>query len=96
MIEAKKYREDHRESNPGLHLLYVKWACRNLQAIDNCVQVLNRLHQTPLNSIICKMLDERSKLVNEDAAYAEADEILKEIKSVEIDMPEQNLRELEA
>lgn len=71
-----KFKTDHRKSNPGLHMLYTKWAVTHLSAIDECLEKLNAFSNLNMLDITSAMRDEREKLVKTNAAYAEAQEIL--------------------
>ena len=73
------FKEDHRKTNPGLHLLYVKTAVVHLTVIDECLKKLE--YQSNLNMLdsIQALYKERGKLVKNNAAYADAQEILDSI-----------------
>lgn len=70
------FLEDRREDKPGLHLLYVKWGCQHLRAIDNCIKQLGAFSNGNLHDTIMALAEQRQKLVTENAAYADAHEIL--------------------
>ena len=78
--EDKVFTIDNRDSNPHLHMLYVKWAVKHLVAIDKAIECLSDMHNLNLFDIIEAMQIQRDKLINENAAYADADEILNSIK----------------
>ena len=67
---------DHRKTNPGLHLLYVKWAVQHLRAIDLAIQSLGRFSNLNLIDSLSALQIERAKLVEGNAAYTEAHAIL--------------------
>jgi hypothetical protein len=72
-ISGDNFNSDFRKTNPRLHLFYVKLACKNLSIID---RHLTELDATSLVDLSVAVRRERQKLVEEDAAYADAHEIL--------------------
>jgi hypothetical protein len=74
---SKRYQSDNREKNPNLHLLYVKWAARSLAEIDRCIKRIVDIGQVSSLSVVAAMHQERQRLVDTDAAYADADAIIK-------------------
>lgn len=71
-----EYKFDFRKEKPALHLLYVKWACKHLTIIDECMQRLSDQSNLNLTDMLAAMEQERAKLILENAAYADAQEIL--------------------
>ena len=71
-----KFKFDFRKTNPTLHLLYVKWAIANLVAIDRAIRQMTKLNHNSLNEAIWALLKQKEKLIKEDAAHADANEIL--------------------
>lgn len=69
-----------RETNPGLHLLYVKTACKHLAMIDSMIKRVSACSNLNMDNLMFAIIDEREKLVTDDAAYADADEILQSLK----------------
>lgn len=76
---APEFLHDHR-SNPSLHLLYIHGAAHDLSMIDRMLGEINRRSRTPLSSLWLAIRAERDKLVKEEAAYHDADTIIKEYK----------------
>lgn len=74
------FEEDLRSANPGLHHLYFKYALVNLRKIDHCIQTLSACANTSLSAMLLAMQEQREKLVQSDAAYAEAEIQLRELK----------------
>lgn len=75
-IPGDDFESDFRKTNPPLHLFYVKLACRNLSIIDRHLMELDAASSTSLADLSVAVRRERQKLVEEDAAYADAHEIL--------------------
>lgn len=67
---------DWREENPGLHLLYVKWAIKHLSMVHRMIKEL--MGESSLNTYDAAMAlqDWMDKTVRTDAAYADANEML--------------------
>lgn len=79
----QEFATDFREKKPALHLLYVKWACKHLTVIDDCIQRLSDLSNLNLTDMIAAMQEQRDKLVAENAAYVDAQEILDSIAGLD-------------
>ena len=75
-MKTPKFKSDFRKTNPALHLLYVKWAVANLVAIDHATKKLEKQCHCSLFEAIGALVKEKSRLVKEDAAHADAYEIL--------------------
>lgn len=73
------FPKDHRQTNPGLHMLYTKTAVVHLVEIDKAIRTFGNFANLNMLDIQSALFTERKKLVTENAAYAEADEILKSI-----------------
>lgn len=76
------YKEDYRQSNPSLHLLYVKQAVIHLTTINECIIKLDNLSNLNMTDILQAMWSERNKLISSNAAYADAQEIIDSIYEV--------------
>jgi hypothetical protein len=83
------FTEDRRTDNPGLHLLYVKWAIMHLRSIDNALKDLERHSNLNLLDIMQAMHVERQKLVDTNAAYADAQEIITAYRTGKLPEPVQ-------
>lgn len=79
--EKKAFKDDNRKTNPALHLFLVKNACRNLAVIDRCTRMMVDRAALSLMEPIVALEKERMRLVQEDAAYSDADEILSSIRN---------------
>lgn len=75
------FEHDVRDK-PGLHRLYVEWAVRHLAIYEQAIRAFDR--ESNLNMIdgLCALIQERDKLIKTNAAYAEADKLIKIFKSV--------------
>ena len=73
--------ESYRDSDPGLHYLYVRSAIKHLIAIDQVIQRLWDFSNMNLLDSCDALMKERKHLLDTKAAYAEADEWLKEIRA---------------
>ena len=78
-IEKSEFKEDRSVSNPQAHLLYVKWAVKHLVTIDDCIRKISNFSNLNMLEILRVMWEERNKLVRENAAYADAQEIITSI-----------------
>lgn len=76
----RKYIEDWRKENPALHLFYVKCAVTHLVALDQCIERLGSFSNFNLMDAEEALYNAREKLVIENAAYADAEEILNSLK----------------
>ena len=65
-----------RESNPGLHMLYVKNACTHILAINKAIADLGAFSNLNLMDSQVALVNERDKLIKTYPAYYEADELL--------------------
>lgn len=70
------YVDDYRKSNPKLHKLYASSAYRHLMAIDRMISELESFSNINMLDITIVMQNERDKLVRQNAAYAEASNII--------------------
>lgn len=72
----QKFIYNLRSANPACHLLAVKWAAAHLTTIDKCIRLM--MAHSNLNMIDCALAlrSQREKLIRENAAYADAQEIL--------------------
>lgn len=76
--EAKPlFERDERKTNPGLHRLYVEWAVKHLAVFEKAIQAFST--QSNLNALDgpAALFTERDKLIQTNAAYAEADKLIK-------------------
>lgn len=71
---------DHRETNPGLHLLYVKWAVVHLTMIRRSMDYLSTASNCNMFPSVAALGTEYEKLVRENPAYADAEEILQSLE----------------
>jgi hypothetical protein len=78
-LEEKKFKNDYRQSNPGLHLLYVKWAVAHLAAADRMIRELYGFANLNAREMGVALEDAYARLVATDAAYADADEIVRSV-----------------
>lgn len=69
--------EDFSATKPELHRIYVKFAISGLTAIDRAAALIAAESKTSIMGCLMALQTEREKLIQEDAAYAEADELLK-------------------
>jgi hypothetical protein len=74
--DAQKFKEDRRAENPGLHLLYTKGAIIHLTAIDEAIEKFQNFSNLNMDDITVAMRNERLKLVTQNAAYNEAQQML--------------------
>lgn len=77
-----KKKETYADSNPGLHLLYVTWAVEHLAQIEECQKLLGRFSNGNLLNIQSAMDRERLKLIQNNEAYAKAQEILNSVRDI--------------
>jgi hypothetical protein len=78
--QKPEFEDDHRKSNPKLHMLYVKWACKHLTIIDGCIKKMNRESNCNMHDPIEALRNARAKLIKENAAYFDAHEVMNEIR----------------
>lgn len=77
--ETTPHVRDYRDSNPKLHLLYVKWAVEHLSTIDKMAKKLFKFSNTNMYEVGSGLVEAAKKLCRENTAYADADEILRSI-----------------
>lgn len=95
------FRSDFREENPKLHALHVKWALIHLTAVGECYRKLtsfsdlNTYDFSDLNTydFAQALGDVLRRKLQEDAAYAEASEILDSITNVKEGFVDESYRE---
>jgi hypothetical protein len=75
-----EFEDDHRKDNPGLHILYIKWACQHITIIDDCIKKLIRGSGGGVDGPVNSLRKERAKLIKENAAYNDAHDIMNEIR----------------
>lgn len=73
-----QFKEDHRETNPSLHMLYTKWAVRHLTLIDQILEAIASEANGNLLPLYASVEKQRKRLVTRNAAYHDAQEILNE------------------
>lgn len=78
--QKPEFDDDHRKSNPGLHMLYVKWACKHLTIIDGCIKKMNRESNCNMHEPVEALRKSRAGLIANNAAYHDAHEIMNEIR----------------
>lgn len=81
-IVTKSFKEDLRKTNEGLHHLYTMWAVEHLVAIDAAAISLRRFSNLNLNDLQIAIQNERTKLITDNAAYADAQELLVKLQLV--------------
>lgn len=67
---------DVRQSNPGLHLLYVKWAVKHLTMLDRMLHELGSCSNINMNDAFRALFNQRRYLVENNPAYGDAHEML--------------------
>jgi hypothetical protein len=80
LAETRKFKYDWREINPKLHLLYVKNAVEHLSIANAAVKKLLACSNIHSTAIAVAMLKEISKLTRDNAAWADAEEIISSTK----------------
>jgi hypothetical protein len=75
----KEFKEDRRQDKPSLHLLYVKWAVVHLKELHKMLNKLHKFSNGNLLSVTFCLQEEIKKLVNENAAYNDAQRILESV-----------------
>jgi hypothetical protein len=73
------FKADWRKENPSLHLLYVKTAIRHLIILDQMIQRLSDESNLNLLDATVALGREREILVRENAAFADAHEVLRDL-----------------
>ena len=63
-------------SNNTMHMLYTKWAVQHLTTIDNCIERITKYSNVNMLDVVQALYDERRKLIENNPAYKDADEIL--------------------
>ena len=72
-------KTDSKEVNLKLHLLHVIWAITHLTEIANCITKLDNFSNiNPIDGITA-LQSERDRLIQNNAVYAEAWEILNSV-----------------
>jgi hypothetical protein len=74
-----KYKSDLRIENPSLHLLYVKWAVQHLTCINKAIVSFAKFGNFNMNEVIIATAEARDNLIKNNAAYADASEIIESI-----------------
>lgn len=74
------FESDFRKENPSLHLLYTVTAVPHLRAIDRALQTFWEFSNLNMHGPAEALQKERNLLLTTNAAYCQADEILKSIK----------------
>lgn len=70
------FSSDHRESNPGLHALYVKWAVQTLTDVQTALEALESRSQWTSSRLALALRTEMQAIISEDAAFHDAAAIL--------------------
>jgi hypothetical protein len=76
--------EDFRETNPALHLLFVKRAVKHLLILDRQIQELHDCSNLNMLDAATNLRTERDALTTENTAYADADEIVALFRAEEL------------
>lgn len=74
--------EDYHETNPGLHLLYVKYAIGHLRAIDDALKTFSDFSNLNMHGPQQALYEQRLLLVKRNMAYADADEIIRRYNGI--------------
>lgn len=72
--------EDDRKKNPGLHMLHTKWAIEHLTTIDLAIEKMNAHSNLNMLEPVHSLMASRVKLVNQQAAYYDAQQFLSGIE----------------
>ena len=75
---------DISKENPKLHMLYTKWACEHLTLINKMIRRLGDCDNINMLGPQEALMKEKRKLIKNDKAYADANEIIKSIKKVRL------------
>lgn len=75
-VSRCQYEADHRCSNPGLHMLYVKSAVKHLAILDRMIAELYGQSNLNLTDAICGLQEAREKLLRTNPAYIDAQEVI--------------------
>lgn len=78
-IDVMVFANDYRKTNAGLHMLYTKCAVKHLVEIDKAIKSFCNFSNINMLGPIEALVSERRKLTTDNAAYAEADDILESI-----------------
>lgn len=73
--------KDWRKENPGLHMHYVKTAVRHLILIDRAIKSFEDCNNFNMYAPAASLSLARAKMIDENPAYADADEILKIVRA---------------
>jgi hypothetical protein len=77
----KAEREKRLAENPGLYLLYMKWAVTHLLVIDSCIKQLSSHSNMNLLDSVIALQEQREKLIKENPEYQDADDIVKAMRN---------------
>ena len=80
-LRTATFAEDHRKSNPGLHMFYTKNAVKFLTMADRAIKrfyACSNVHTADFAEVL---RDERARKVESNAAFAEAAEIIFSIRA---------------
>lgn len=86
-MKKKIFSSDHRRDNPNLHMLYVKTAVRHLTMVDRMVKELYEESNWNATLFAEALSEKRDHMVESDAAYADADEMIRQLRRAEAGMP---------
>lgn len=73
------YPDDWRKDKPALHMLYTKSAVKHLVEMEKAIRTFDGFGSLNMRDVTMALIKERDRLVNNNAAYAEAQEILSSI-----------------
>lgn len=73
------FKEDYSEKNPGLHLLYVKWAVKHLYEVNKMIIRLDQFHNVNMVDFVLAIIKEKEKIIKSNKAYFDANEIIESI-----------------
>lgn len=74
------FAEDHRKTKPGLHLFYTKNAVIHLMEIEKTIKTFCDFADFNMLNIVDVLIQARQQLIDNKAAYAEANDILDSIR----------------
>ena len=96
-VKKDGFISDFRGKNPPLHLLYVKWAVLDLGTIGKAIEMFRASSRNYATGPVLALIKERDKLIHEEAAFADAWDILQGIRTGELPSctPAENITELD-
>lgn len=86
LLEIPKGRDDS-QTNPALHKLYVEWAARHLGMVDKMIRKLSGEGNLNTLDFAQALILVRESKIKHDAAYRDADRIIRSMKGERLDEP---------